>query len=140
MVARLLGAPRITAAAIWALACLSACSDGNRSYAIDGHRFDLACSRVGSESSADTTAVARERTFEGNDSFWSYNLAVSQSESVAVAVCRGSFSDPPIGTCSAFGWFKDLVYSFTFNEGEVALLASRRAEISALLARWEVQT
>ena len=87
----------------------------------------------------DVSELRKEFTYPANDAFWHYTIQGSGASRTIVASCYTAASSKANDTCTAFGWYKSLVYSFSIKDQNIAHLNERRASIESLLSKWERQ-
>lgn len=86
---------------------------------------------------SDVSELRKELTYPGNDVFWTYAIEKPGSPRITIAYCHASVTPQVNDTCQVFGWYSNLVYSFSIEDRNIAQLDQRRAQINSLLAKWE---
>lgn len=81
--------------------------------------------------------LRKEHQFQGNDTFWEYTAEDHAGTRHIVASCYALASQNGAGTCSAFGRYSSLVYSFSIDDSEIGSLSDARSRIESLLGSWE---
>lgn len=85
----------------------------------------------------ETSELRKELTYPGNDVFWTYTTQNPGAPRTIIAHCHKSASPNIQDSCSVFGSYSGLVYSFSIDDKNIAKVDQRRAEIESLLAKWE---
>lgn len=86
---------------------------------------------------SDVSELRKEFTYPDNDVFWTYSTQRAGGARTIIAYCHASASPKADDTCQVFGWYADLVYSFSIEDRNFMHLGQRRAQINALLSTWE---
>jgi hypothetical protein len=82
------------------------------------------------------TALRKELSFPGNETFWRYTVDGNGGRRIVLASCYAPATGEAAGACSAFGRYSSLVYSFSVDDDDVGQLNEYRQKIEALLATW----